>query len=433
MAVSRTSHSDESPAKSADAHGSAESGGFYRWLLVGVLFCIACLNYADRGALNAVFPLLRKELGMSDVALAATSSIFLWTYAILSPLAGYVGDRFSRSSIIVWSLAAWSTVMVLNGLAQTQGQLLAMRIPLGIAEALYIPASIALISDHHTGATRGKAFSIHLCGFYTGNIAGASISGYLGGLYGWRTPQFVLGLIGLGFALVASRVLRDAPATGERPQAAASEAGLLASFKDVARFATYWFLLIDAFLMAAVMYILSTWLPLYLHEAFRLDLGAAGFQGTFFIMAGSVLGVLIGGAFSDAVGQNNKRRRMLLQLLASMLSVPLLLVFVLSPSLIVLEAALFAFAMIRYGGGANANPLLCDLIPANRRSVAFGVMNLSSCLAGGAGVMIAGILKAKYELLSIFASASLILLAAALILWLGYAKFLAKDLDRASA
>ncbi len=411
--------------------GAAEESSFYKWLLVGMLFCIACLNYADRGALNAVFPLLRGDLGMSDVALAATSSLFLWTYALVSPIAGYLGDRFSRSSIIVWSLAAWSVVMVLNSIVQTQGQLLAMRIPLGIAEALYIPASIALISDHHTGATRGKAFSVHLCGFYTGNVAGASLSGYLGSLYGWRTPQLVLGVIGLAFALLARRVLRDAPAGGERPREAAKDAGVLASFKDVARVAIYWFLLIDAFLLAAVTHILSTWLPLYLHEAFQLDLGAAGFQGSFFLMSGSVLGVLAGGALSDAVGKKNKRRRMLVQVCASFLCIPVLLVFRVSPSLLAVQVALFVFMFIRYAGGANANPLLCDLVPANRRSIAFGVMNLTSCLSGGAAIMVAGILKAQFGLQSIFGSTGVILVVAGLIMSLGYTKFLAKDLARA--
>ena len=93
----------------------------YKWILVGVLFLAASLNYADRGALTAVFPLLRKDLGMSDLALAAIGSFFLWSYALFSPLAGYLGDRFSRSALVTWSVVAWSVVTALTAFVQTSG------------------------------------------------------------------------------------------------------------------------------------------------------------------------------------------------------------------------------------------------------------------------------------------------------------------------
>lgn len=72
-----------------------------KWRMVAVLLSIAGLNYADRTAISSVFPLIRRDLGMSDVALAATGSLFLWSYAIGSPFAGYLADRLSRSRLIV--------------------------------------------------------------------------------------------------------------------------------------------------------------------------------------------------------------------------------------------------------------------------------------------------------------------------------------------
>jgi MFS family permease len=217
MALKRTSGLVAATVKTCPG----EEFGYYKWLLVGLLFVVACLNYADRGSLNAIFPLLRKQLGMSDVSLAATSSIFLWSCALCSPFAGYVGDRYSRSAVITWGLAAWSLLMVLTGLArkpaaaqtarEDESELLVMRVPLGIAESLYVPASIALIADHHSTSTRGTAFSIHLCGFYAGVVAGGWLSGYIGQAYGWRYSLFTLGVIGVLFAAFAGCVLRDRP------------------------------------------------------------------------------------------------------------------------------------------------------------------------------------------------------------------------------
>jgi MFS family permease len=136
----------------------------YKWISLGLLFVVSALNYADRGAITAVFPLLKSELGMSDVALAATGSLFLWSYALASPLAGYLGDRFPRSSVIVWSLVAWSLVTAMTGFVSTANHVLATRVLLGLAESLYFPAAIALIAELHSSRTQATAMGIHLSG-----------------------------------------------------------------------------------------------------------------------------------------------------------------------------------------------------------------------------------------------------------------------------
>lgn len=407
----------------------------YKWILVAVLFVTACLNYADRAALTAVFPILRKELGMSDVALAATSSLFLWSYALFSPLAGYMGDRFSRSSVIAWSLAVWSVIVILNGLARTPTELLLMRVPLGIAESIYIPAAIALIADHHSTSTRGRAFSIHLCGFYAGLVVGSSLAGYLGERYGWRCPLFVLGVAGLLFAGFSASVLRDGPVAttlSEEPRPVPRPASLeiAAALREILRVRTYWFLMIEAFLLSAVSFVLITWLPLFFHEAFGMDLAEAGFRGTFALQCGSVLGMMLGGLLSDRVGKKTSRRRMLIQVCCDFLSAPMLLFFLFAPNATALQLILLLFSFVLFMGGANSNPLACDLFHAEHRSLAFGIMNLTSCLSAGAGVVLSGALKARFTLPGIFASVSVIGLLGGFALLAGYYFFLRGDLRR---
>ena len=90
-----------------------------KWIVLAILFCMAALNYADRTAVTAVFPLLRRDLGMSDVALAATGSFFLWSYAAASPFAGYLGDLVSRARLLTITLGLWSVVMTC---ADSQGR-----------------------------------------------------------------------------------------------------------------------------------------------------------------------------------------------------------------------------------------------------------------------------------------------------------------------
>src|SRR5487761_1124602 len=86
-----------------------------KWKIVAMLSVIGALNYGDRTAIASVFPLLRADLGLSDLMLAGIGSVFLWSYAVGSPVAGYLADRLSRTRMLLFSLVAWSVIMALTG------------------------------------------------------------------------------------------------------------------------------------------------------------------------------------------------------------------------------------------------------------------------------------------------------------------------------
>src|SRR5215475_2507377 len=190
-------------ASSNDTGVSAVS----KWGLVAALFFVSALNYADRTSITAVYPLLKSQLGFTDIGLGAIGSMFLWSYAVASPFAGYIGDRFDRSRIILWSLAGWSLTTLLTGLVTSQGHLLATRVALGLVESMYLPAAYAFVAEHHTERTRATALTIVSVGNFVGLVAGGSLGGYLGAQFGWRTPLIVLGAAGVVTAFALSFVL----------------------------------------------------------------------------------------------------------------------------------------------------------------------------------------------------------------------------------
>ncbi|MSO21821.1 MAG: MFS transporter [Acidobacteria bacterium] len=409
---------------------------YYKWLLVSLLFFVAALNYGDRTALTALFPLLRKDLGMSDVALAAVGTSFLWSYGLVSPLAGYLGDRFPRSALITWSLVAWSLVTALTGLVHTSQQLLGMRVLLGLAEALYIPASAALIADFHPTQSRARANSIHLTGVFSGVVAGSTVAGYIGDRYGWRFSTLVLGGAGFVVAVVCYFLLYDKPrripgSAGERE----SDVPALPPWKAVAsvlRVPCYLFLAGQVMLVSFGSWIFSNWMPLFFAERFNMGLAGAGFSATFALQAGSVLGILGGGLISDRIARRHLKRRMLMQACCNLLSAPFLLAFVWTDSFSAITVSIFLFSLVKALGGANENPVLCDVLNARQRATAIGISNLTSSLMGGLGILIAGCLKSIFGLSAVFAGISAIVVLSGLLLLVGYRFFLEKDLQRQS-
>lgn len=398
-----------------------------KWRMVAVLFSIAGLNYADRTAISSVFPLIRQDLGMSDVALAATGSLFLWSYAIGSPFAGHLADRLSRSRLIVGSLLGWSLITLLTGLVSSVTQLFLLRVLLGLAECAYLPAAIALIADHHGSGTRATAMGLHTAGLNVGLVAGGTLAGYVGEHYGWRLAFFLLGGSGLALALLAHLFLRDAASSAAQP----ARSPAWESIASLARVPTYLILLIEAMLISVGVWMFLNWLPLYFRETFQMSLAGAGFSGTLLQVA-ATLGITVGGYLSDRVARQYLPRRMLLQCLCYFAATPFLLAFLGRPGFAFLAASILLFSFLRSVGQANEQPILCDLLSTRLRSTAVGLMNMGNTFAGGVGILMAGYLKQDWGLAGVFAGVSAIVLISGCVVLAGYAFFFRKDLLRVS-
>jgi len=403
----------------------------YKWLVIALLFAVAALNYADRTAFTAVFPLLKQDLQMSNVGLAAIGSFFLWSYALSSPLAGFLGDRARRSRLVVWSLTGWSLITGLTGFVTSANQLLGMRLFLGVAEALYIPAAVALIADYHSEKTRGTAMGIHSTGLYVGIVGGGTLAGSLGETYGWRSSLFVLAGAGFLLAFACYLFLKDV----QEPSSSAGDfirepghPSWRSSLTILFAMPSIVVLLIEAMLISIGVWIFANWLPLYYRESFGLTLGAAGFSGTFVVTAGAVLGVIVGGGLSDRAARKKLSHRMLFQALFYLLSAPTLLTLLWTKQFVLITFSIFLFSFLRTVGQCNANPMICDLLPSRVRASAFGVINMLNCLAAGVGVLLTGYLKEDYGLGEIFVGVSMIVGLAGVLLLFGYFSFLEKDL-----
>ena len=182
------------------------------WLVVLLLMPVAMLNYLDRQMISSMKSSVMRDI--SDIGLEANWGYMLgqfkWVYAFLSPIGGYLADRYSRRLTICGSLFAWSAVTWWTGHVTSYSELLTARTLMGISEAFYIPAALALIADFHTGPTRSRAVGFHQMGIYFGVIAGG-FGGYVAEdpTLGWRWAFTACGVIGMLYALPLVLLLRD--------------------------------------------------------------------------------------------------------------------------------------------------------------------------------------------------------------------------------
>ena len=117
------------------------------WAVVGLLWAVALLNYLDRQLLVNVPGPVKAELGIADARFGLFTSVFLWIYGLCSPVAGYLADRVGRRPVIIASLLVWSAATLYTGLVNSFTDMLIARALLGVSEAFYMPAAVALIVD----------------------------------------------------------------------------------------------------------------------------------------------------------------------------------------------------------------------------------------------------------------------------------------------
>lgn len=408
------------------------------WVLVWMLAVIGMLNMADRTSITALFPLLKSGLGFTDVGLGALGSFFLWSYALASPFAGHLGDRFDRSRIVVWSLLAWSFVIAVSGLVNARWEMLFMRVLLGVVESLFLPAALALIAEYQPAKIVGTAMGVLGVGQCLGAIGGTTFGGYIADHYGWRPSFLALGIGGIFLALPAYFLLprRKSVSPAEKASALASRNRPEVSFVD----ASIRLLKIPSFLVIAVaggltaigVWIFTNWLPLYFREAFNMSLTNAGFFGATFINVSAAVSMMLGGMASDRAARNGPQYRMLLQGFLTLAAAPTLLVFLWTKNLSAIVVAVTLNSALINAAAVNMQPLLCDLAGEDKFSIAFGITNMMNCLAGGLGIFVAGLLKATLGLSGDFVGIiGTLIIEVAMLFW-GYWAFLKRDIQNAS-
>ena len=386
------------------------------WLIVALLVPVALLNYLDRQMLAAMKFSVMQDI--PDIALEENwgkiLALFKWVYAVLSPIGGYLADRFSRRHVVAGSLLVWSAVTWATGHVTTYDQLLAARAVMGISEAFYIPAALALIADFHLGPTRSRAVGCHQMGIYAGVIIGG-FSGYVAdapGL-GWRWAFDACGIVGVLYALPLFFLLRNP----ERPAGAAgrSHTSPGGALRELLSNGSFILLVLYFTLPALAGWVVRDWMPAILKAEFNIGQGKAGVSATLYWQVAAIVGAIVGGWLADRWMRRNPRGRIFVSAIGMGLIVPAMFGVGYAPQTGLLGVAIAFLILFGLGWGffdSNNMPILCQIARPDLRATGYGIMNLVSISCGGFADWGFGILRDRqvplFGIFGIFASAAIL-------------------------
>ena len=401
---------------------------YYKWVVVGVMWLIACLNYTDRMAIFSVFPVLQKEMALSNIGLALIGSSFLWVYAIFSPVGGYLGDRFPRRRVVLGSLVLFSLITFATGLARTGNQLVELRCLLGVSEAVFLPPALAYIASYHFDSTRSLANCIALTGLTTGAGLGSWYGGFMAEHYSWRTGFFLLGGAGVVIAVIVRLILRVPLSITRGPEVVAEPPG--PKIVAILKTPTAVSLIFLAFALSLTSWPTHSWLPTYLFENFKLSLTDAGSIVTLFAALPALVGGIAGGILADRWSRCDVRGRMAVQVIGFSVMAPTMLAIGFMPSAAAVSVVLLVYSFARGMLEGNSMPLFCSVLPPNRWSMAYGLYNTAGTLAGSLGIFLVAMQKASWGIGYTLSAMSALLFVTVGVTTMTMFRYLAADIRR---
>lgn len=358
----------------------------YPWIVVALLWGVALLNYMDRQMLSTMRDAMQVDIAelQEGKYFGYLMAIFLWIYGLMSPISGFIADRLNRKWLIVGSLFVWSSVTYLMGVATTFTQVFWLRALMGVSEALYLPAGLALIADYHEGRSRSLAVGLHMTGLYTGQAIGG-FGATVAAASSWHTTFHWFGIIGIAYAVVLMLFLRDIRRCPEPLKSNLSTAPKRGNvFKALVTNGAFWVILLYFAASSLPGWATKNWLPTLFASNLDMSMDKAGPLATITIAVSSFLGVLIGGTLSDRWVRRNLRGRVYTSAIGLGLTIPSLYLLGFGHTVVALAGAGMIFGIGFGMFDTNNMPILCQFVSARHRATAYGVMNMVGVFAGAA-------------------------------------------------
>jgi MFS family permease len=421
---------------------------WYKWALVGMLWFICFFNYADRLAISSVLKLIGAEFKFDKGQLGLITAMFMWVYAVTSPFAGAVGDRFRRKSVILGGLYAWSFITSATAWCRNLTQFVAVRGLEGLGEAFYFPASMSLVSDYHGPRTRSRAMGIHQTSVYAGSILGPALAAWLAGPWGeektfeWRIPFYAFGILGIILGLFLVRFVHEArrgqadgdPTKQSNPSPKPPQSlgrqirEMLAFMGEVFRIPTGLILLAVFSGANYVATVFMAWGPMYVEEKFNTSLAVGALAATTPLYMANMLGAVLGGIVADSLARRLRGGRMVVQAAGLLVGGPFIYLAGIAGTLPLCIVGLSGFGLCKGIYDSNIWASLYDVIRPEKRASATGIGNMIGWIGGGLGPIIIGNMAERIGLGRAIALSSRVYLVVGLLMVAGVVLFARRDI-----
>lgn len=398
----------------------------YVWVIFALTFGLLLSDYMSRQVLNAVFPQIKAEWGLSDTQLGALSGIVSVAVGVLAFPLSLAADRWGRVRSVTIMAALWSIATLLCGLSHNYFTLLSARFLVGVGEAAYSSVGLAILISMFPPRYTSTVIGTFMAGGMVGSVMGIGLGGTLASQFGWRRAFVGMAIFGITLTLLYMMVAKPSRIEGEKGQSTGirqTESPATVRIRHV---------LGDLFSSPALICVyigsglqlfinggLLAWLPSFLNRVYDMPLSRAGGVAAIFVLCGAC-GMPLCGALSDRLGPDSPRRKILLAITYNLACGALLFAAFQFPAGSA-QLTLIALAMFFCAGIMGPScAMVAKLTPKAIHSTAMAVLVLAFNILGMApGSVVTGVLADRLGLAPALQLLPLASIASAVVLLIG--------------
>ncbi len=408
----------------------------YAWLVFALTFGLLLSDYMSRQVLNAVFPLLKAEWGLSDTQLGSLSGVVALLVGVLTFPLSVMADRWGRVRSILLMATLWSLATLGCAISTNYGEMLTARFFVGLGEAAYGSVGIALIISIFPSHLRSTLTGAFMAGGAFGSVVGMALGGVFAARFGWRSAFVAMAIFGAALVVMYALTVNERrvrTSQGQTTESRLNRPGFKLSLRNLfaGLFSTTSVICayigsgLQLFIMAAII----AWMPTYLNRYYAMKPDQAGVTAAVFVLIGAI-GMVVCGAVTDRVCRHSPPRKMAMAIAYCVTTAMILgVAFQMTPGtpqLIAIGMGMFLVA----GTCGPAGAMVANLTPTPIHATAFATLTLANNLLGLApGPLLTGVLADRVGLLDAFKVIPLMALFAALAFWIGRTHY-ACDIER---
>ena len=382
--------------------------GYYRWVIVLLLFTATTINYLDRQIIGLLKPILEVEFSWTETDFGRIVTAFSAAYAVGLLLFGWFIDKVGTKMGYSITIIFWSVAGMLHAVARSAFGFGLARVGLGLGEAGNYPAAVKTVAEWFPKKERGLATGIFNAGTSVGVVAALSIVPLILSGYGWQEVFWITGALGFVW-LVFWLLFYDIP--GKQKRLSADERAYIASGQETETEAAgkvnwiklftlpqTWALITGKGLIDPIYWFFLFWLPSYFSSTFQLDLRKISPE-LIIIYLSTTAGSIGGGYLSSWLikrGWPTLKARKTVLIVVAILEVSIILAQFATNAWVAVGLISLAVAM-HQAWATNVFTMASDLFPKQAVSSAVGIAGMSGAVGGIFFPMLVGSLLDTYK------------------------------------
>ncbi len=350
----------------------------YAWAVFVLIIGLMLSDYLSRQVINAIFPSLKSDWGLSDTQLGSLVSVVALVVGTMTLPISILADRFGRVKSVTIMAIVWSAATIACGLSGNFVSLFIARALVGLGEAGYSSAGGAILTYVFPKRLHSTVIGAFLAAALFGSVLGVVLGGMIAKALGWHMAFILVGAVGfllaIGFPLVVKEPRPSTP-TGMPTMPLREMAYELVRYRTIR-----WTYIGSGFAMFVQGSVIA-WIPSYVNRYYGLDPAESAMRaGVLVLLAG--IGMTLGGALADRLSVKKGKNRLRVPAAYGLISGLILITAFFLPPGTVQFATIGLGLFISAGFAGPSGAVVAEITSPSIRATAFAAMILGNNLIG---------------------------------------------------